>query len=95
MLVGFGQTVCLPTGPRCDICDVAKVDGLCPSRGKPKVSRSPKKKVLATTTGEAAVKIEIEEDSAVKVTDIVKREVVEDEKEKVPARGGRGVPVVA
>ncbi|KAF8162738.1 DNA glycosylase [Crassisporium funariophilum] len=30
MLVGFGQVVCLPVGPRCDVCDLSK-KGLCPS----------------------------------------------------------------
>ncbi|KAK4048714.1 alpha,alpha-trehalase nth1 [Microbotryomycetes sp. JL221] len=31
MLVGFGQEVCKPVGPRCDLCDLAKVPYLCPS----------------------------------------------------------------
>ncbi|EIW66237.1 hypothetical protein TREMEDRAFT_23302, partial [Tremella mesenterica DSM 1558] len=30
MLVGFGQIICLPVGPRCDICLLAK-EKLCPS----------------------------------------------------------------
>ncbi|KAH9483573.1 Endonuclease III-like protein [Psilocybe cubensis] len=30
MLVGFGQVVCLPVGPRCDMCDLS-AKGLCPS----------------------------------------------------------------
>ncbi|KZT74068.1 DNA glycosylase [Daedalea quercina L-15889] len=29
LLVGFGQTICLPVNPRCDACDLN--DGLCPS----------------------------------------------------------------
>ncbi|KAM0748461.1 DNA glycosylase [Meredithblackwellia eburnea MCA 4105] len=32
MLVGFGQTICKPQTPMCDLCDVAGVEGLCPSR---------------------------------------------------------------
>lgn len=32
-LVGFGQMVCLPTNPRCDICTLAKT-GLCPAVDK-------------------------------------------------------------
>lgn len=32
MLVGFGQVICKPVGPRCDLCDVAKVPYLCPSK---------------------------------------------------------------
>lgn len=31
MLVGFGQVVCLPVGPRCDVCTLAK-EKVCPSR---------------------------------------------------------------
>lgn len=31
VLVGFGQTICLPVGPRCDVCLLAK-DKMCPSR---------------------------------------------------------------
>ncbi|PWY98738.1 DNA glycosylase [Testicularia cyperi] len=30
LLVGFGQVICVPVGPRCDLCDVGKA-GLCPS----------------------------------------------------------------
>lgn len=32
-LVGFGQTICLPTGSRCDICTIAPT-GLCPAVNK-------------------------------------------------------------
>ena len=42
MLVGFGQEICKPVGPRCDLCDVATAK-LCPSRRV--VVPSPKKKV--------------------------------------------------
>lgn len=30
MLVGFGQTICLPRGPRCDLCTISKTK-LCPN----------------------------------------------------------------
>ena len=30
LLVGFGQTICLPVGRKCGECDLAK-EGLCPS----------------------------------------------------------------
>jgi len=30
MLVGFGQVICVPAGPRCDECVLSK-KGLCPS----------------------------------------------------------------
>lgn len=32
-LVGFGQVVCVPVGPRCDLCELGK-ERLCPSRRK-------------------------------------------------------------
>lgn len=31
VLVGFGQVVCLPVGPRCDVCFLGK-EKICPSR---------------------------------------------------------------
>lgn len=31
VLVGFGQVVCLPIGPRCDVCLLAR-EKICPSR---------------------------------------------------------------
>ncbi|KAN0061732.1 orotidine 5'-phosphate decarboxylase [Thecaphora frezii] len=34
LLVGFGQTICLPVGPRCDLCDVGSAN-LCPSFKSP------------------------------------------------------------
>jgi endonuclease III len=40
MLVGFGQTICLPRGPKCNECTLSK--GLCPAA----YTRSPKKKVV-------------------------------------------------
>ena len=33
MLVGFGQVICVPVGPRCDLCEVGKAR-LCPSYRK-------------------------------------------------------------
>ncbi|KAM5542812.1 hypothetical protein V8D89_003773 [Ganoderma adspersum] len=49
LLVGFGQTICAPVGPKCDQCELS--DGLCPSakKGANRASSSKKqgKKVLA------------------------------------------------
>jgi endonuclease III len=42
LLVGFGQTICLPVGRKCGECDLA-TQGLCPSAEVRKAS--PKKKV--------------------------------------------------
>ncbi|KAI8981569.1 DNA glycosylase [Pilobolus umbonatus] len=43
MLVGFGQTVCLPRGPRCDICPVSEY---CPSAVKTTKKTSVKKETV-------------------------------------------------
>ena len=46
LLVGFGQVICLPVNPRCDICDLSS-KGLCPSaRTMAKSSKSRKEIVL-------------------------------------------------
>ncbi|GAA5833851.1 hypothetical protein JCM11251_005987 [Rhodosporidiobolus azoricus] len=68
MLVGFGQEICRPTAPRCDLCDVATAR-LCPSRRV--VTTSPAKKKLQVEVkekmkvdeageGEPSVKVEVE-----------------------------------
>ncbi|KAI0085944.1 DNA glycosylase [Irpex rosettiformis] len=49
MLVGFGQMICLPVGPRCSSCDLS--DGLCPSAGK----GASKAKLKSKKTSETAV----------------------------------------
>ena len=33
LLVGFGQVICLPVSPRCDVCELS-AKGLCPSARK-------------------------------------------------------------
>ncbi|KAG1736923.1 DNA glycosylase [Suillus paluster] len=42
MLVGFGQTICVPVGPKCDSCTLS-TEGLCPS-ARTKTPRSPVKR---------------------------------------------------
>ncbi|GAA5938276.1 hypothetical protein JCM3775_002935 [Rhodotorula graminis] len=64
MLVGFGQEICKPVAPRCDLCDVAR-EKLCPSRRV--VVPSPRKKVkveLEIKDEEGLVKGEQGEDAA-------------------------------
>jgi adenine-specific DNA glycosylase len=59
MLVGFGQKICLPVGPRCDLCSLASASpSLCPSAKKV----SPRKEKLKK---EQSPKIEIELESEV------------------------------
>ncbi|KAK3114479.1 alpha,alpha-trehalase nth1 [Teratosphaeriaceae sp. CCFEE 6253] len=58
LLVGFGQTVCLPVGRRCGECDLGK-EGLCPSqvKGSP-VKRRVKREVKTERGDDAVVKAE-------------------------------------
>ncbi|KAK1215676.1 alpha,alpha-trehalase nth1 [Marasmius sp. AFHP31] len=68
MLVGFGQMVCLPIGPRCDQC-VLSQDKLCPSAQVPKARKTKKIKVESEVVKAEVVedlglpKVEIEYDS--------------------------------
>ncbi|KAF8872669.1 DNA glycosylase [Gymnopilus junonius] len=65
MLVGFGQVICLPVGPRCDLCDLSK-KGLCPSAQK--VTSKNRKAVVFTRVQEeskespAKVEVTLEEE---------------------------------
>ncbi|KAF5386643.1 hypothetical protein D9615_002034 [Tricholomella constricta] len=60
MLVGFGQMICLPVGPRCDLCELS-THGLCPSVQKVSKSKSRKAVVLAgeASPSDSLPKIEI------------------------------------
>ncbi|ORY78466.1 DNA glycosylase [Leucosporidium creatinivorum] len=60
MLVGFGQKICLPVGPRCDLCSLASASPLlCPSAKKV----APRKEKLKK---EQSPKIEIEIEGEIK-----------------------------
>jgi hypothetical protein len=50
------QVICLPVGPRCDLCDLAKIPRLCPSK-RTVVPRSPSK--AKKEEADALVKIEV------------------------------------
>ncbi|KDQ59784.1 hypothetical protein JAAARDRAFT_126654 [Jaapia argillacea MUCL 33604] len=57
MLVGFGQTICLPVGPRCDLCQLSP-KGLCPSART--VVKSKSRKSVALTESGPGIEIAIE-----------------------------------
>ncbi|KAG7086375.1 hypothetical protein E1B28_002335 [Marasmius oreades] len=61
MLVGFGQMICLPVGPRCEQCTLSK-DKLCPSAQTPKVrkTKSAKTEITAKIESAGRPKVEIE-----------------------------------
>jgi len=58
MLVGFGQTVCLPIGPRCDLCDLSKM-GLCPSAQTVVNSKGRKALILAPSSSGPNLEISV------------------------------------
>jgi len=55
LLVGFGQVICLPVGPRCDSCQLS--NGLCPSARI--VAKGKGKKAAPASSSSARPKIEI------------------------------------
>ena len=60
LLVGFGQTICLPVGRRCETCDLS-TKGLCPSavvERKKSVKRVKKEVVGGTDKGLVKEKVE-------------------------------------
>jgi len=61
LLVGFGQVVCLPVNPRCDLCDLPS-KSLCPSARKVVKSKT-KRTVSAKTESGPEVHISLEEES--------------------------------
>lgn len=62
LLVGFGQTICLPIGRKCGECDLA-AQGLCPSA---QVTKSPVKKRI-----KKEVELDIETGAVVKEEELV------------------------
>ena len=88
LLVGFGQTICLPVGRDCGTCRLSE-RGLCPSAvvGKKKVVKRVKREKVADGvvvkkeedegegSGRTVVKTE-EEDVVVKEEDILAEEVI-------------------
>lgn len=74
LLVGFGQTICLPVGRRCGECDLSK-NGMCPSA----VASSPVKRRVKK---EAQIKIQAEGESG----KVVKAEEVKIERDDVAVK---------
>lgn len=74
MLVGFGQEICKPVGPRCDLCNVAQIGRLCPSKKvvSPRKVSPVKKKVKLDDEEEAKA---IDGDSSPKIKISIKVEM--------------------
>ncbi|KAH7890083.1 DNA glycosylase [Phlebopus sp. FC_14] len=77
LLVGFGQMVCLPLGPKCDSCTLSS-EGLCPSARTPKPSRSRtvERKLTVDVRAGSGPKIEIELESAENLVSLPSSEVL-------------------
>ncbi|KAM0792169.1 hypothetical protein ACM66B_004866 [Microbotryomycetes sp. NB124-2] len=77
MLVGFGQEVCKPIGPRCDLCDLAKVPYLCPSARKVDPPTPRVKKSGSPVKKDASPKLEIEIEETVDMGSIMTKTEVD------------------
>ncbi|KAI0042840.1 DNA glycosylase [Auriscalpium vulgare] len=63
LLVGFGQTICVPVGPRCDQCTLSST-GLCPSAQDVVTSKTRKSIIMASDAG-PKLEITVEEDTKI------------------------------
>ncbi|KAG8704600.1 DNA N-glycosylase and apurinic/apyrimidinic (AP) lyase [Ceratobasidium sp. 394] len=76
LLVGFGQVICLPIGPRCDSCTLA-TEGLCPS-ARADVSAKGRKPIVYTRKTEPKTEVpdapDLDVIGLIRVEDAVKRE---------------------
>ncbi|KAI1811550.1 DNA glycosylase [Poronia punctata] len=81
LLVGLGQTVCLPVGRRCGDCDLG-LKGLCPAAERKKVleGRRVRESVGVVVDGETVAKVESEKLEVVEKEYIV-NEVVKEERD--------------
>jgi endonuclease-3 len=80
LLVGFGQTVCLPVGRRCGECELG-LRGLCPAAERKKVleGRRVKESVAVDVDGELMLKVEDERVEEVEKEFVVNEELKEEE----------------
>lgn len=67
MLVGFGQVICLPVGPRCDVCLLGK-QKICPSRVS-NVKAEGRKEVIYTFTDDEDETVEIQYEGLMRIKD--------------------------
>ncbi|KAH9857477.1 DNA glycosylase [Lenzites betulinus] len=68
LLVGFGQTICAPIGPKCDQCELS--DGRCPSARKvtkASVKKTSSRKVSVTSPSGPKIEVELEADTKVEL----------------------------
>jgi len=60
LLVGFGQVICLPVGPKCEDCYVGRVPGLCPSSkaeaNREKIKSKSLKRIKSTSSTQSPKK---------------------------------------
>lgn len=75
LMVGFGQVICLPVGPRCDECSVGRVPGLCPSfKVATKANNSIKKRVKEAKPSQAAPKLAVRKSRKLNDIDVIPSE---------------------
>lgn len=95
MLVGFGQEICKPVGPRCDLCDVAAVSpSLCPSARRgivKKEASSPVKRETGSSPSNKRRKVEDVDMSLVEVPRSPPKVVIELEETRVKLEAGEKI----
>ena len=89
LLVGFGQTVCLPVGRRCGECELG-LRGLCRAAERGKVARGKKEQLV-----KAGVEVDGEAERKVKVEVEVEEEEVRQVKTEDADENGGNVEVGA
>ncbi|KAF6824825.1 DNA repair protein ntg1 [Colletotrichum musicola] len=78
LLVGLGQTVCLPVGRRCGDCELG-LRGLCKAAERKKVIEGRKRReVKVEEDGDVVVKTEVVEEEEVLKEEVLKEEVVSE-----------------
>jgi endonuclease III len=89
LLVGLGQTVCLPVGRRCGDCDLG-LRGLCRAADRAKVNQGRKAKKEGDVRVKVEVKAEVEigelQDEVGETPRVVKKEEHSEDKEQVGAK---------
>lgn len=75
LMVGFGQTICLPRVPKCGECKLAE-EGICPFAKKGlKMWRERQARKVTTVKTETVAKIEISEEVKMEESTVVKTEI--------------------
>ncbi|KAH8114196.1 DNA glycosylase [Phellopilus nigrolimitatus] len=89
LLVGFGQTICLPVGPRCADCALSSDAGLCPSAQAPRAKQNRARKALLLRADADARAVGLKAEEAEMFSALAfEVHAIKDEKEEEKELGG-------